>query len=232
MILGNRNLGAELVVDDLVVACEAAGSATAADGRTVDLAPACDVLAGWDRRVDVDSVGAVLFREFGVAGGIRFAVPFDPAAPVTTPNTLDVDDLAVVRALATAVARLDDAGIPVDVALGEVQTEQRDGDAIPLHGGRGNLGVFNVLNASFRGAAGYPDVDGNSSSLVMAVEMTDHGPRGEMLLTYSQSSDPTSPHVGDQTRLYSVEEWVPIHFRRGDVLHNRVERVNLVQRRR
>ncbi|HKJ55839.1 MAG TPA: penicillin acylase family protein [Nitriliruptoraceae bacterium] len=230
-IFGNRHLGAELVVDDLVAACRDAGTATAADGRTVDLDRACDVLDAWDRRVDLESVGAVLFREFGVAGGLRFAVGFDPANPVTTPNTLDTDDPAVLRALATAVTRLDGAGIALDVALGDVQSEDRNGAAIPMHGGRGNLGVFNVLSASFQGAAGYPDVDGNSASLVMAVEMTDSGPVGEMLLTYSQSSDSTSDHFADQTRLYSDEEWVPIHFQRGDVNRNRVERVNLVEPR-
>ncbi len=231
VIFGNRHLGAELVVDDLVTTCRAAGTATAADGRTVDLAQACDVLADWDRRVDLESVGAVLFREFGVAGGLRFAVGFDPASPVTTPNTLATSDPAVLRALATAVARLDDAGIALDVALGDVQSEDRNGEAIPMHGGRGNLGVFNVLSASFEGAAGYPDVDGNSASLVMAVEMTGAGPVGEMLLTYSQSSDASSAHFADQTRLYSAEEWVPIHFQRGDVNRHRVERVNLVERR-
>ena len=231
VIFGNRNLGAELTVDDLVAACEVAGPATAADGRTVDLTQACAVLADWDRRVDLDSVGAVLFREFGVAGGLRFAVPFDPASPVSTPNTLDTDNPAVLRALATAVARLDDAGIPLDVALGDVQSEDRNGEAIPMHGGRGNIGVFNVLNASFQGSAGYPDVDGNSASLVMTVELTDKGPQGEWLLTYSQSADPTSPHHADQTRLYSAEEWPPIHFSKGDVNRNAVERLNLVQPR-
>ncbi|WP_420804249.1 penicillin acylase family protein [Salsipaludibacter albus] len=230
VMFGNRNLGAELAVDALVDLCRSAGTAQAADGRTVDLAEACDVLAAWDRRVDVDSVGAVLFREFGESGGLRFAVPFDPSNPVTTPNTLDVDDPRVLRALATAVARLGDAGIPLDVALGEVQTEDRNGEALPMHGGRGNVGVFNVLNAAFRGADGYPDVT-SGASLLVAVEMTDAGPEGEMLLSYSQSSDPTSPHFGDQTRLYSDEEWVPIRFDRGDVQRGATERVNLVERR-
>lgn len=231
VIFGNRHLGAELVADDLVTTCREAGTATAIDGRTVDLTQACDVLDGWDRRVDLDSVGAVLFREFGAAGGLRFADGFDLANPVTTPDTLATEDPAVLRALATAVTRLDDAGIALDVALGQVQSEDRNGEAIPMHGGRGNLGVFNVLSASFQGAAGYPDVDGNSASLVMAVELTDEGPVGEMLLTYSQSSDATSAHFADQTRLYSAEEWVPIRFQRADVSRNKVDRVNLVERR-
>lgn len=231
VMFGNRNLGAELTVDDLVATCRAAGTASTPEGQVVDLAPACDVLDDWDRQVDLDSVGAVLFREFGRAGGITFATPFDVAEPVATPRTLDVGDPAVLEALATAVVRLSDAGIPLDVPLGQVQSDARDGEAIPLHGGLGSLGVFNVLNASFRGAAGYPDVDGNSTSLVMAVEMTPAGPVGDMLLTYSQSANPASPHHADQTRLYSAEEWVPIHFGRGDVNSNAVERVRLVQRR-
>jgi acyl-homoserine-lactone acylase len=230
VMFGNRNLGGELVATELESLCRDAGTATASDGRTVDLEPSCDALAGWDRRVDLTSTGAALFREFGGAGGIRFAEPFDVTAPIATPRSLDTTDPRVLTALANATVRLQDAGIPLDVALGDVQTEPRNGVAIPMHGGRGGVGVFNVLNAGFQGAAGYPDVT-SGASILLTVELTRKGPEGAMLLAYSQSSDPTSPHHGDQTRLYSDEEWVPILFDRGDIERAAVSRVRLVGER-
>lgn len=36
----------------------------------------------------------------------------------------------------------------------------------------------------------------------------DDCPVARTLLTYAQSSDPTSPHHADQTRLFSGERWV------------------------
>ena len=36
----------------------------AVDGTTVDLGPACAALEGWDGRFDLESRGAVLWREF------------------------------------------------------------------------------------------------------------------------------------------------------------------------
>ena len=221
VMFGNRVHGAELVVDDLVDVCRT-------DRDLVD-AGACDALADWDRRVDVDSAGAVLFREFVVEDGLRFADAFEVTAPVTTPRELATDDPQVLAALRAAVARLDGAGIPLATELGAVQTEPRGGEALPMHGGRSSAGVFNVLNAPFQGPAGYPDVV-SGASLLLSVELTDRGPEGSWLLAYSQSADPTSPHAGDQTRLYSQERWNPIVFHRGDVERAAIDRVRLVGR--
>jgi acyl-homoserine-lactone acylase len=40
------------------------------------------------------------------------------------------------------------------------------------------------------------------SGFVLAVRLTRDGPVARTLLTYSESSDPSSPHRGDQTALY------------------------------
>ena len=52
----------------------------------------------------------------------------------------------------------------------------------------------------------------HGSSWVMTVEYSDEGVRSEGLLTYSQSTDPTSPYFGDQTELYSQKGWDALHF--------------------
>ena len=42
-------------------------------------------------------------------------------------------------------------------------------------------------------------------------------PEGKVLLTYSQSEDPTSDAFGDQTRMFSEKQWRPILFRDEDI---------------
>lgn len=56
LMFANRVLAAELVLPELLPACMASTDAT--------LLKACTALAGWDRKAELDSRGAVLFREF------------------------------------------------------------------------------------------------------------------------------------------------------------------------
>ncbi|MEU9824100.1 acylase [Micromonospora chersina] len=206
---GNRAYGGELVRDDLVRVCEAQPTATASDGTTVDLTAACAALRGWDLKVNLDSRGAHLFTEFALAGGLRFADPFDPAAPLTTPSRLAVDDPRVRTALANAVRKLN--GIPLDARLGDIQTEPRGAERIPIHGGRAEAGVFNMIIGVLQPGVGYSKVQ-HGSSFVMAVELGRNGPSGRQILTYSQSANPNSPWYADQTRLYSGKGWDTIKF--------------------
>ena len=37
------------------------------------------------------------------------------------------------------------------------------------------------------------------------------------ILTYSQSSNPSSPHFADMTELYSRERWVALPYKQGDI---------------
>ncbi|GIJ33230.1 acylase [Micromonospora sediminimaris] len=207
--LGNRAYGGELVRDDLVRLCEAQPTATASDGTTVDLTAACAALRRWDLRVDLGSRGSHVFTEFARAGGLRFADPFDPDAPLTTPNRLAVDDPRVRTALADAVQLL--GGIPLDARLGDIQTEPRGAERIPIHGGWPDAGVFNMIINQVQPGVGYPKVR-HGTSYLMAVELGRDGPSGRQLLTYSQSANPNSPWYADQTRLYSAKGWDNIKF--------------------
>lgn len=216
VMFSNRVYGAELVVDDLVALCRAQPEVVV-DGTTVDLVAACDVLAAWDRKVDLDSRGAHLFREFADAGGLVWAVPFDVQDPVSTPNTLDVADPAVLAALGEAVTTLTTAGIELDARLGDIQGEPRNERIIPIHGGTGRAGAFNVISAPLRDDAAYNDVQ-SGASFILAAEFTPDGPRSRAILSYSNSTDPTSPHFSDQTELYSRKEWVDLDYREADIL--------------
>lgn len=199
VMLSNRHYGGELVRDDLVATCRGAESPK--------LAPACEALAKWDLKVDLDSRGAHLFHLFAEAGGIRFKDRFDVGNAVRTPAKLDGGDPKVLAALTTAVDKLNELKIPLDARLGDVQAETRNGKRIPIHGGAGPEGVFNVITVdSLEPEKGWTSIR-HGASWIYAVEFTDAGPKSEGFLSYSQSTDPTSPHYSDQTELYSRKGW-------------------------
>ncbi|WNG34861.1 acylase [Archangium violaceum] len=154
-ILSNRSSTAELLLTDVVQRCKASPTGTA-EGQTVDLTQACDVLAAWNGRYDVDSVGAALWRQLMSAytysallnAGPLFATPFSPSAPLTTPNTLKprpetgADPLA--DKLAAAVLKLKAAGLEVSTPLGQTQYALRGTERVALHGGGDVDGVTNI----------------------------------------------------------------------------------------
>lgn len=209
LAFANRLYAAELVLPELLPACTASGDAL--------LLQACTALAAWDRRVNVDSRGAVLFREFwNSAAAIpnKWAVPFNPADPVHTPNGVAPAAMpAMLAALKSAALRLGSLGIPFDARLGDYQTETRKGVRIPLHGGIGNIdGSYNSL--TMRGgltATGYNGVHWGES-YIQTVTFDDQGPVAQAMLTYGQSIDPTSPHYADQLNVYSRKEWPVLPF--------------------
>lgn len=208
----NRMYGAELVRDDLLALCRRHPTATTTGGMTVDLTEACDALAGFDRHAELDSRGTHLFSEFVLKLGnlgIRFADPFVVTDPVHTPRRLDADNPVVLTALADAVHELN--GIPLDARWGDIHTDSRGDLRIPIHGGRGEAGVFNVIRSDFVPGVGYPRVV-HGSSFVMAVELGPHGPSGRQILTYSQSTNPNSPWYADQTILYSRKGWDTVKY--------------------
>jgi len=205
MEMNMRNESAELFLGSLVGLCRSHPQATASDGRQVDLRPACSALAGWDGRAQTTARGEVVFRQFvedlqGLPSR-GFAVPFDPSRPVTTPNTLDTSDPAVLRALADAVELLQRHRVPVDVQLGQAQFSPNG--HLPIPGCNDTEGCFNVVTQP----ALYAGVS-DGSSFIEVVQFGPHGPLARQILTYSLSSDPTSPHYSDQTALYSSGRWL------------------------
>ncbi|MCY1045706.1 acylase [Corallococcus sp. bb12-1] len=241
-VFSNRSSMAELTREGLAARCT--GRTTVPfQNMQVDISQACTLLAGWDGRYDTSSKGAFVFREFLGAvptssllnKGILFDVPFNPADPVNTPNTLTPapatgEDPLLVR-LAQGVASINASGIALDKTLGEVQYTARSGARVPIQGGLSREGITNVVAygvtrttlfeySATRGTlisgntglsnAGYPI--NNGSSFVMAMQFTDAGPSANAVLTYSESGDPKSPHYVDQTQLFSQKKWRPILF--------------------
>jgi len=221
--LSGRNLSAELARAATVSMCRANPTLTAADGTAVDVRKACAVLAAWDTRENTDSRGAVLWRQYwldlnaGQQPG-TWNVPFDPAHPATTPNTLNTASADVRRALASAVERMTALHLPLDEPLSAAQFTQVGGPDTAVPGCGNGEGCYSIVGSSGllgdNGKFG-PVVFG--SSFIMVADLSPHGPTARTILTYSESANPASPHHGDQTALFSRKQWVTDRFTEHDI---------------
>ena len=216
-VFNNRQYAGELWRDELVAMCKSNATMPSANGP-VNVSEACPVLEAWNLRDDLDSKGAILARRFitrarGVQNG-PYRNAFNASDPVNTPNGLNTDNPAVRQALGDAVADLRAANIPLDAPLGAFQYEKRGEMVIPIHGGPGTDGVFNAINVSWTPNGGFPNIP-HGSSFVQVVHFPPQRKicaQHRTILTYSLSTDPTSKHFGDQTRLFSKKKWVNSPF--------------------
>ncbi len=212
LAFGNKSLAADMAMPELLNLCAKAEDAAARG---------CAALAKWDRRFDADSRGARLFRAFWPqAERIKglWAVPFDPAHPVTTPRDLVTEGetgVKLLEALAATVTEMEQAGQALDARWGDEQQVMAGNAAIPIHGGPGTLGILN-MQESERAPNGRL-VPRHGTSYIQIVGFDDKGPVADAILSYSQSTDPASPHAADQTRAYAEKRWHRLPFHRKDI---------------
>jgi acyl-homoserine-lactone acylase len=216
----NRVLGAELSKEDedLAEVCTAAGGGES-----------CDVLDAWDATSDRSSVGPHIFEEFWkrVPKNTAWARPFDPADPLGTPRDLNEANPQVVKAMRDALAHLDERRITPDTPWGQLQVAADEGaPPIGLGGGDANAGNANAL------ATGLPATNTDrlrpiayGSSHIQGVAFLDGGRvAARTVLTYGQSTDPTSPWAHDQTRLFGQERWVAFPFTAREIDRQQISR--------
>ena len=237
-IMVPRGLHAEVALPGILTACERT-KLVLVDEKPYDVAPACAVLAAWDRRYTPDSRGAVLFREYLwqfpdrdlVDAGALYRTPFDPADPVGTPNTAnDTRDVELLANLGVAAKALTARGIALDVRLGDLQVDGRlVDDALGLPGGFGIDGTASVVGccsgentSAPSGDPGerdevlalrdgrYPVTFGNS--YMMVVSFGADGPSARAVLTYGQPDDPDDPGFTSQTALYAAGALRDVRF--------------------
>jgi len=219
LMFSDIQYGASLVKPQLVAMCRSfpGGLAPTSTGSNIPVGDSCSVLADWNGRENVDSRGAVLFREFWEAAlalpGGPWSHPFNAANPLNTPYGLDTASTGVQQAFGNALATLKAAHVPDNVALGTVQYVVRNGTKISLPGGPGDPdGEFNAIYQKVLQQPGMEPLGGTSYIQVVTWASGDSCPQAATLLTYSQSDNPASPHYADQTRLFSQSQWVTAYF--------------------
>jgi acyl-homoserine-lactone acylase len=205
---------ADRVLPDLEAAVNAHGD---------DLAKqAAAVLDRWDRTCDADSRGSLLFlawsdrlgRPDGYAES-GFATPYSLTHPLTTPAGLAAPRAALAALDAAAREMLASQGA-LDAPWSQVMRLRWSGVDLPVSGGPGRLGVFNVIDYA-------PAKDGvraaNFGSSFAAVVSLDSPTRAKVLMSYGNAA-PGSPHAVDQAPQLSNERMRDAWRTRGQVEAN------------
>ena len=249
-LFDNSGLAAHLLKPELLERCNK-NPKVIIDVEIIDLTSACIILENWDNRYDLDSRGAVLFREWITRydinatrfSGSLFTGQFDKEKPALTPLGL-VKGKQPLQALAQAVVLLNSEGIALDSPLGDVQKAHRAGTAIAVHGGNSHEGIANlqvtrpyIESPIFSGnndrlgdsktlsSSGYNIAHG--SSFIMTLNFTDEGPQAQAILSYSQSGAPKSENFSDQTARYRDKQWRDIYFERSDIAKHLLSSLSL-----
>jgi acyl-homoserine-lactone acylase len=199
---------ADRLLRDLFSAADAQGSSLAKR--------AAAVLKNWDGNMDADSRGAILFLSWIrklFSQGLPTAVPFDPAHPLDTPRGLR-DPAKALEQLEVAAREVESTYGALDVPWGQVFRLRRGNFDFPGNGATGGLGVFRVIEYA-------PDQDGHfrsagGDSFIAIVEFS-KPLKASVLLTYGNSSDPNSPHYGDQLELASKKQLRTAWLERKDI---------------
>lgn len=209
LAFANRVYAAELMLPEFLPLCGASAD--------VLVAQACRVLGAWDRHANLDSRGAVLFREFWKrASSIpdKWAVALDAADPVNTPRGLaPAAGPAMLSALKDAARQMQALNVPLDGRLGDYQSDTRNGMRVALHGAIGDIdGSYNSIHMETAlQADGYHQIAWGTS-YVQTVTFDEVGPVAQAMLLYGQSVDPASPYHVDQLSLYSQKSWPLLPF--------------------
>jgi acyl-homoserine-lactone acylase len=184
---------------------------------------ACAVLQAWNTAHTPSNQGVVLFDElYAALGELKdaswWSVPFNPADPQETPSGAANQAAAMVKLEALVASPQFDDPAKRRARTQDVQLLQRPEGVLAMPGGppafnnwRGvktqvapGRFIYTADPATNAGAYG--------NSYIQFVTWDNAGPVAEGILTYSQSSDPTSAHFSDQTRKYAAGEWVKLPF--------------------
>ncbi|MEQ1488986.1 MAG: penicillin acylase family protein [Terricaulis sp.] len=228
LFYSSRNLTAELVLDDVIADCQRNPSVTV-ETIAFDLGGACAALAAWDRRDTLDARGSALFAEFmrkleavpmtGFALAPRYwREAFDPADPVGTPRGFVVTD-ETRQALARAAYTLISGNIALDAPLGEVQAVTRNGQRLPMSG---SMFTYHMVRpGGFTPGQGITEIR-SGDSYIHVVALGPDGVRGRFLVTYAQSTNPSSPHFADMTVLFSQQRFADVRFSAAEIRAHQV----------
>lgn len=246
LFFGSRNLTAELILDDVLADCRAHPNiqmtkrAVVGDGvhrpqahhapppvgmpDVMDLTPACRVLEAWDRTDTLEARGSALFAEFIAELEVvptvdlvllprYWRVPFTPDDPIGTPRGF-VPTEETRQALARALWRFQSGKVPIDAPLKDVRSVTRAGRRLPISGSY--FGYHLTRPSGFTPGHGVTELR-NGDGYMHIVWLKPGKVQGRFLVTFSQSTNPQSPHFADMTELYSRESLADIVFYDEDI---------------
>jgi len=203
LVFDNRNLAAETMLDDILAAC------TGVRGDA-DVVQGCAILAGWDRRQNPDSRGALLFNELWPRlTAIRdlYAEPYDPARPFRERPVSRAPAVSaqIAAALGETARALDALGLRGDEPWGAMLARETPAGRVPLHGGSAEQGVLNALEGGPLGPKGYADiVSGTAYVHVVTWDAGREAPVARMLVANGVGAD--APHRDDQLPLFAARQ--------------------------
>ncbi len=149
--LSNKSETGALIIDQLVRRLEEFGEAGEPEFLEIS-----KILRNWDLHFNLDSKGAILFREF-LAGfdlaslkdaGALYQDSFDVNSSFNTPCQLvSLENSSHIKnAVINAVKALESAGLPLDASPGVAQFALISGEKIPVHGAHETDGATNILS--------------------------------------------------------------------------------------
>src|ERR1700761_1774435 len=189
--------------------------ATARDSEGV-LRKAVQVLSAWDNRFEESSHGAVLFHTwwelYAHMASRRFRSDWSKDHPFDTPAGIG-DPQAAVTALEAAVRAIEKEYGDAGIAWGDLHRLRRGSLDVPL-GGVSGMGIFGSVMYQQDSDKKWSAMAGDS--YVLAVEFT-NPPTAFSVMSYSESSDPESPHYTDQSTLYARQSYKRFWFTEHDI---------------
>lgn len=210
----------ERILSDLITTAESSSDPS--------IQQAVEVLKAWDGNYNSDSIGAFVFTfwllEYSPATIQGFPFPnelyaqaYDPQQPLSTPRGLANPD-AALAALQTASQKIAQDFGSFYIPWGTMFRFRLEGEDLPGYGAPGSLGVFSAN-------VGLPEdgafVTSMGDTWVLALDFAD--PDNAMAVTsYSNASQPGSPHTVDQLALYTQKQLRPV-WRTADDINDHSE---------
>lgn len=218
--LTDRVLMADRVLDDLLAAASGSDDPEVRD--------AASVLKGWDRTLNAEARGALLFeawaRKFAgpnYLSDANYRVRWDPEKPIDTPSGLK-DPAQAVAMLKAAAQEAKASYGALDRPFGEVSRFALNNVDLPGNGGFGNLGVFHVITWGPLKDGKRTPVHGETwmSMVEFSTPLKAVG-----LMSYGNSTQPGSPHRSDQLKFLSDKTFRTLWTTRQEVEKNVRERI-------
>ena len=206
---------ADRILDDLFEAIDQYGGEKTQGAR--------EVLEKWDRNAEKNSTGMLLFSSWADRARLwddrSFAIT-DTQDILHSPDGLANPKQAVTILEEVAADILSQAG-SLDIPWGDVYRIKYNDIDLP---GNGASGYYGVVRVAWSGGADHGiNYIGGGDSWVSIIEFGDKV-RAKVLLSYGNSSQPNSPHNGDQLQLFSEKKMRDAYFYREDVLNHMVKR--------